>query len=169
MALEGGFLKVIAKSKAEPVDAASIAKETGYDALLIARIMRLVTYCGVCDEVGESEYAANGATQLIITPGLSGGQRHHFDLFFPIGAKLVEYMQETGIHQFPLKPNDKSPFEYAHGMPFWEFLIKRDDRRKDFDDYMAIRRQGLTAWHETFPMATHLCPGFHREISDAVL
>ena len=169
MALEGGFLEVIAKSKVEPVDAAFIAKETGYDALLIARVMRLVTYSGLCDEVGESEYAANGATQLIITPGQSGSQMQHFDLFFAIGAKLAEYMRKTGVHQFPSNRNEKSPFEYAHGMPFWEFLTENDNYRRGFDDYMAIRRQGLTAWHETFPMATHLCPGFQREDPDAVL
>ena len=38
--------------------------------------MRLVTYCGVCDEVGENEYAATEATYLINTPGLSGAEKH---------------------------------------------------------------------------------------------
>lgn len=43
-----------------------------------ARTMRLVTYVGVCDEVGESEYGANETTHLINTPALSGGERHQF-------------------------------------------------------------------------------------------
>ena len=41
-----------------------------------ARIMRLVTYVGYCDEVGEDEYAANGVTDLLNTPGMIGGERY---------------------------------------------------------------------------------------------
>lgn len=41
-----------------------------------ARIMRLVTYAGVCDEVGDGMYAGNEMTRLITTPGLSGGEKH---------------------------------------------------------------------------------------------
>ena len=40
--------------------------------------MRLVTFVGVCDEVGETEYAANVTTYLINTPGMSGGEKHQF-------------------------------------------------------------------------------------------
>ena len=53
----------------------------GYEAELTkpqARIMRLVTYAGVCHETGESEYSATEATRLITTPGLSGGEKHQF-------------------------------------------------------------------------------------------
>lgn len=38
--------------------------------------MRLVTYCGVVDEVAPAEYAANEMTRIIDTPGMSGGERH---------------------------------------------------------------------------------------------
>lgn len=38
--------------------------------------MRLVTYAGVCDEVGENTYAATETTRLINTPGLSGAEKH---------------------------------------------------------------------------------------------
>ena len=38
--------------------------------------MRLVTYVGYCDEVGENEYAANGVTDLLNTPGMIGGERY---------------------------------------------------------------------------------------------
>lgn len=38
--------------------------------------MRLVTYVGYCDEVGDSEYAANEVTYLFNTPGMIGAERH---------------------------------------------------------------------------------------------
>ena len=44
--------------------------------------MRLVTYVGYCDEVGESEYAANEVTYLVNTPAMTGAERHQFVLQF---------------------------------------------------------------------------------------
>lgn len=82
-----------------------------------------------------------------------------FDLFFPIGACLMDYMRATGFHQFPAKPDEKSPFEYAHKSGFFEFLEKDREQRKYFDDFMSIRREGLVVWHETYPMADQLGPG----------
>ena len=37
--------------------------------------MRLVTYQGYCDEVGEGEYIANGVTTLFNTPAMTGAER----------------------------------------------------------------------------------------------
>ena len=65
-------------------------------------------------------------------------------------------MRETKILQFPKRPQQKSPFEYAHNAGFFEFLDKNRDQRGYLDDYMAIRRQGLMEWHQTFPMAAQL-------------
>ena len=87
---------------------------------------------------------------------------------FPIGAKLVKYMHETGVYQFPQGPEEKSAFEYANGMKLWEFLEKNEAHRRDFDKFMSLRRQGLPLWHETFPMASQLCPAV-RKNSQAVL
>ncbi len=41
-----------------------------------ARIMRLVSFVGIVDEVGPSQYAANATTHLIITPAMIGGEKH---------------------------------------------------------------------------------------------
>lgn len=80
----------------------------------------------------------------------------------------MEYMRETKIHQFPKKPKEQSPFEFAHGTPMFEYIGKNQDQRDYLDDYMAIRRQGLVNWYETFPMATELGPEAKKEM-DAVL
>ncbi len=70
----------------------------------------------------------------------------------------MDYMNQTGVHQFPTQPEQKSPFEYTFKMSFWEFFERNPDHRKYFDDYMEGRRKGLVKWHETFPMATALGP-----------
>jgi hypothetical protein len=71
----------------------------------------------------------------------------------------MDYMHETGFHQFPAKSDEKSPFEYAHKSGFFEFFEKNRDQRKYFDDFMSIRREGLVVWHETYPIADQLGPG----------
>ncbi|KAL8705630.1 MAG: hypothetical protein Q9201_001267 [Fulgogasparrea decipioides] len=169
LALEGGFLDAIAAANGHTLTASEIAKKTNYDELLITRIMRLVTWAGVCDEVGERQYRATEATHLITTPGLAGGEKHHYDLFFPVGAILVDYMKKTGFPQFPKRPEQQSPFETVFKMGFFEFFANNEEQRKYLDDYMAVRRKGLSSWHEVFPIASQLVPGFNTDDPGAVL
>lgn len=51
---------------------------------LPARIMRLVTWTGVCDEAGERQYRAIKETHLIVTPGHAGGVKHQYVFFVDI-------------------------------------------------------------------------------------
>ncbi|KAG8528780.1 uncharacterized protein KY384_006468 [Bacidia gigantensis] len=167
LALETGVLDAISSLGGKKVTADELADLTKYHALLIARIMRLVTWAGVVDEVGENTYAANEMTRLIVSPGLSGGEKHHFDLFFPTGAKLMEYLHETKVHQFP-KDDEISAFQYAHGKKLWEYFDAVPEQRKYFDDYMAVRRVGLVKWFQTYPMAEILCPAAKRDANAAL-
>ena len=52
--------------------------------------MRLVTYVGYCDEVGENEYAANGVTKLLNTPAMIGAERHQSVLTLCMGCLSSE-------------------------------------------------------------------------------
>ena len=52
--------------------------------------MRLVTSVGYCNEVGESEYAANEVTYLSNKPGMVGAERHQFVLTCDMGGSLAE-------------------------------------------------------------------------------
>ena len=95
MALEAGLLQVIGEKEGRSITAEDLSKATGTDTLLTGttltlitttraltrqkstvRIMRLVTYVGYCEEVGENEYAANDVTYLFNTPAMSGAERH---------------------------------------------------------------------------------------------
>ena len=80
-----------------------------------------------------------------------------YDLFFPIGAILPQYMRQTGFHQFPTRPEDSS-FFHGHHVQFWDFFDKYPEHRRDFDEYMAERRKGHSLWYEMFPIASILGP-----------
>ena len=78
-------------------------------------------------------------------------------------------MNKTGFHQFPEKPDQRSPFESTFNMGLFDYLANNEDQRRYFDDYMAVRRKGLSSWHEVFPMASQLVPGFNIGDPNAVL
>ena len=86
-----------------------------------------------------------------------------YDLFFPIGAVLPQYMRETGFHQFPTRSEEKNPFVYAHNLSLWDFFDKHPQDRKDLDEYLAVRRKGLNQWYEMFPVASILGPNLKRD------
>ncbi|KAL6717503.1 hypothetical protein ACLMJK_005418 [Lecanora helva] len=163
MAIEAGILRVIGEKDGDSINAEALATITGYNTLLIERIMRLVTYAGYCNEIGENEYTANEVTHLANAPAMLGGIRHLYDLFLPIGAVLPQYLRETGVHQFPTKPEDRSPFFYGHNMQFWDFFETHPRDRADFDNLMEGRRKGLPEWYEMFPMASKLGPNTKRD------
>jgi len=56
--------RTIAKAK-EPTSVAQLAKETGADAVLLARLLKHVCTQGFVDEVGADEYVASGVTEKI--------------------------------------------------------------------------------------------------------
>ena len=93
--------------------------------------------------------------------------RYSYDLFLRIGANLVDYMKKTG--QFPKRPEQVESLRNHVQYGVFGFFANNEDQRKYFNDYMAIRREGLSSWHEVFPMASHLGPGVSRDDRNAVL
>ncbi|KAG8532525.1 uncharacterized protein KY384_002402 [Bacidia gigantensis] len=157
LTLEIGALDALVSQDGEKITAQELAEITGYNALMIERVMRLVTWCGVCDEAGTATYVANPTTRLIVAPGGAGGLKHIYDLSFPIASKLMDYLHETKIHQFPTPPQ-KTAFEHTFGQNLWDHMADNPKLRKSFDDYMAARRNGIQSWYETYPIATELFP-----------
>jgi hypothetical protein len=76
VAVEYGYLNVIAAKDGQPISATEISKETKSDILLIIRIMRVLTAIGLCDEVGNQLYAANERTRFKILPGSIAAEKH---------------------------------------------------------------------------------------------
>ncbi|KAB8274790.1 S-adenosyl-L-methionine-dependent methyltransferase [Aspergillus minisclerotigenes] len=155
VAVEKQFLHIIAAQNGAPITASEIADKTGEDLLLIVRVMRVLTAIGLCDEVGNESYAANDKTRFKILPGSIAAEKHHFDLDFGMGGRLVEYMRGPGIHQFVDEPGATTLFKYAHGTDvIFGLLEKNPEQKQAFDDYMASRRvTNLPQWFEIYPAA----------------
>ncbi|KAI9713802.1 MAG: hypothetical protein M1820_000532 [Bogoriella megaspora] len=188
--IENGVLEALA-AKSSPVSAAELSKETGADALLIARLMRLLAAIGYADEVGENVYLASDSTRFATQPGFRGAEKYQyvdpntrgkranmnpsFDTYAEIVPKLVESMRTGGgIHQFPDEPHMLTPYPYSHdGKTLWEVYKIRPEQKKDFDMYMTVRRQGALHmdWWKVYPAASELpkVPGGLRDDKDAVL
>lgn len=76
VAVEYGYLHVIAAKDGQPISATELSQETKSDLLLTIRIMRVLTAIGLCDEVGYQLYAANERTRFKILPGSIGAEKH---------------------------------------------------------------------------------------------
>jgi hypothetical protein len=76
VAVEYGYLHVIAAKDGQPISATELSQETKSDLLLTIRIMRVLTAIGLCDEVGNQLYAANERTRFKILPGSIGAEKH---------------------------------------------------------------------------------------------
>ncbi|KAJ6008469.1 hypothetical protein N7540_012445 [Penicillium herquei] len=169
IAVEHQFLHVLVAHDGKAVSATELAEETGSDLLLITRVMRVLTAVGLCDELGNQLYAANEKTRFKVLPGSIAAEKHHFDLDFGMGGRLVDYMRGPGIHQFADQPGAITLFKYAHGTEvIFGLLEKNAEQKQAFDDYMAARRVAdMPQWFEIFPIVEHL--GSLREDPSAAL
>ncbi|UNI14259.1 hypothetical protein JDV02_000906 [Purpureocillium takamizusanense] len=158
IALEYKLLHTLVARDGKPITASELASESGADELLIIRVMRVLAPIGLCDEVGPQTYASNVNTRFRVLPGSIGAEKHHFDLDFGMGGRLVEYMRGPGIHQFADEPGEVTLFEYALGTKtIFGHLERNEEQKKSFDDYMASRRMpNAPQWFEIFPAVQQL-------------
>ncbi|OGM48243.1 O-methyltransferase [Aspergillus bombycis] len=163
VAIEKQFLHLLAARDGAPITASEIASKTGENLLLIVRVMRVLTAVGLCDEVRNETYAANEKTHFKVLPGSIAAEKHHFDLDFGMGGRLVEYMRGPGIQQFADEPGATTLFKYAHGTDvIFGLLEKNPEQKQAFDDYMASRRvANLPQWFEIYPAAEKFADARH--------
>jgi len=67
----------------------------------------------------------------------------------------------AGIEQFNDEPGKQAPWEYSHnGKSFWKILEEDPEYKRDFDLYMAARREGdlVPEWFQLYPVETELAP-----------
>lgn len=156
-AIEYGILQIIAQKPGSPVTAAELAEKTGADELLIVRIMRLVTYNGICEETGHGIYMANDKTLFLARPAILGGFAHIYDFGFKTVQAVPDLIRESQVHQFPEEPEQQSPIQHAFGDTMFGVLAKDPRRKRIFDDYMSARRYSQEPkWFEIFPVREHL-------------
>ncbi|KAL8951243.1 MAG: hypothetical protein Q9222_002771 [Ikaeria aurantiellina] len=169
IAVEKDWLHTIAAKHGKPVTAGQLSDETGLDEIFVVRIMRVLTAIGLCDELGVQAYGSNAKTEFKIHPGSIGAEKHHFDLDFAMGGRLVDYMRGPGIHQFADNPGEVTLFQHTHGSKtIFGLLEKNAEQKQCFDDYMRSRRLAdAPQWFNIYPAATKF--GDAHKNTDAVL
>lgn len=104
--------------------------------------MRVLTGVGICDETGPNTYTANELSKIAASPLGQAGVKIENELLFPIAAKVVPYMREHGFKQFPRRPKEMDPTQYAFGgKMMWEHFRDSPEHKQWFDTY-AMRCAG---------------------------
>ncbi|KAF2174279.1 hypothetical protein M409DRAFT_16543 [Zasmidium cellare ATCC 36951] len=73
MAQEMKLLPLVKEQGTKCISAEDMAKQTGYDALLISRVMRTLTNVGLCEEAGHNTYRSSQVSQIVASTGGMAG------------------------------------------------------------------------------------------------
>ncbi|KAH8669004.1 putative O-methyltransferase [Xylariales sp. PMI_506] len=155
LAQEHGILQALVAGSR--MTAEQLSKTTGVDAPHIVRIMRLVTYIGLADEVGPCEYAANETTPFSVQKGFLGDVKFYTDVVMKIGSNMGPIAKQ-GL--------DVDPSTYTFGKPMFGYLSEQREYGEAFDDFMTARKAaaGWSRWFETFPARDKIDPAGIRDV-----
>jgi hypothetical protein len=99
--------------------------------------MRVLTGAGICDETGRNTYKANELSKIAASLHGQAGVKIENELLFPIAARIVPYMREHGFKQFPRRPKEIDPTQYAFGgKMMWEYFRDSPEHKEWFDTYV---------------------------------
>ncbi|THC87698.1 hypothetical protein EYZ11_012854 [Aspergillus tanneri] len=130
VALEMGLLQTLATNQGKSLSAEDLSRSSGYNTVLIARVMRMITAIGFADETGYQTYIANGCTLAQSNPGSIGG--------------LI--ISET-----------TPAYDFAMGETVWQTLAKDIEWKTGFDNNMTARNKTLSVpWHVKYPVKEKL-------------
>ncbi|OGM47652.1 hypothetical protein ABOM_004335 [Aspergillus bombycis] len=161
VAHEMGLLQTLAANEGKSLTAEDLSKASGYNAGLIARVMRMLTAIGFANETGYQTYTANGCTLAQNTAGAIGGMiislsvpKSRNDIVFPVASQIRQYLRQN-------KPVDisKTPpaYDFAMGEAIWQTLAKDTEWKTGFDDNMTVRNKTLSVpWHVKYPVGEKL-------------
>ena len=128
--------------------------DTTLISMLLARIMRVIMALGLCSEVGSGRYAANSKTAIMTTPLGSAGFRFWTDMSMPTAAKLPDSLRGNSYSN--PRDNKTTAFAQAFGAEFWTWLKQNPEHAKEFNGFMASRRQGRPGWFDIYPVEQEL-------------
>lgn len=111
--------------------AAELAAELGADPAVLHRVLRGLAAAGVVDEGAERRFTLTAVGELLRSdhPGsMRGAVLVRGRLYYDALAGLVRAVREGG-----------TPFEIAHGAPFFDHLAAHPDRAAAFQESMTAR------------------------------
>jgi hypothetical protein len=100
----------------------------------IVRLMRVLSCVGISNETSPNTYEANEISQIAGGQGGQAGIKYLNELLFSVAARVVPYMREHGFKQFPQRPNEMDPTQFAfQGRTMWEYLRDAPEMKNQFD------------------------------------
>ncbi|PYI31341.1 S-adenosyl-L-methionine-dependent methyltransferase [Aspergillus indologenus CBS 114.80] len=153
-AVEMGLLRLLSARAGQSMTASDLARASGYDQALIARIMRMMTAMGLATETGYQSYRANARTIYQSDPGSIGGLVIASSMLYPLASQLNQY-----LHQHKPCATDESPAPYTFAMreTLWETLSTDPVWKQAFDNNMTTRNKSFSVpWHSKYPVRERL-------------
>lgn len=142
-----------------PKTVLQLAAETGTDAALIRRVLRMLACTHVVSETDLDTYAdGEPSAGLKERTGPLSGIDYFWDQGIDRLWKLPEFLRETGYKN----PDDadKTPCKYITGYPsFWEWLRQTPEAQSHFNSLMSSMRSGQAPWVVHYPVQ-HVLEGY---------
>ncbi|EQL00303.1 O-methyl transferase B [Ophiocordyceps sinensis CO18] len=149
--LDLGLFRYLVES-GRPVTVEDMARKTGADGQLLARVLRYLGAIGSVDQDGSNQYAANLVTRNLAQKVTEAGVSHYFSTVSPQYQALPGFLKRTGYGN----PTDErhTVFQEAwnterHG---FEWFSERPENLAYFNDFMAARREPELSWLTVYPV-----------------
>lgn len=129
-----------------------LARETGGEAFLIGRVLRLLASAHVVKEAAADRFLATDFSNDLPTPGFVGGFSSLFSSLWPVYTKLPEYLEKNAYRS----PHDASngPFQYAMqtDLSRAKWLQTHPEEGRAFNALMReYHKQPHSRWIDIYP------------------
>ncbi|CAF9930697.1 hypothetical protein IMSHALPRED_008255 [Imshaugia aleurites] len=146
-----------------------LAKTTGADPQLMARLLKHLAAMGSIYETGPNEYVPTPLSKALKEPIYRDAYPTMFGICGPAFFALPEHLSKTQ-YKNPDNPIDGA-FQLGHGTKnhFFEWVSQRPERLSQFQHHMAGYRTGRPSWMDPnfYPVEQNLVEGAKTE-DDAV-
>jgi hypothetical protein len=155
--VEYGVIQKLAETSGKDMTSKELAAFTGAEELLLLRVMRLLTYHGVVDEVDHGVYAANEVTAFLARPGIIGGLKHLYDHGTKIVSEVPELIERQQLGTFKTGRSSTSPLQHVFGKTMFPWLAANPPRKRNFDNYMQARQHSSEPkWFDIYDVESEL-------------
>ncbi|GME33716.1 hypothetical protein COCVIDRAFT_35854 [Neofusicoccum parvum] len=151
-----GLWDSLAARRGNAASVSELAKETGAEEELLARLLRYAATQWMVEQVGLDTFRASNVTHHLAMSGMKSVLFHVTRRNIGVYNSLPEWM-ERNEYKSPSN-NSNLPFHLSKNtdLHFFDWLALHPDHQKAFNEYMAFQRVGQQSWLDVFPFSEHL-------------
>ncbi|TLD23976.1 hypothetical protein PspLS_06418 [Pyricularia sp. CBS 133598] len=131
-----------AKQDNKPLSHAELAAKTGFEPVMMKRVLRYWGSMGTVHQVEEDKYTANNVTEALASAQGRTAITHGFNFKAPVFLAIPPFFEKHG-YKLITDIND-TPFQIAHNTKLdpWAWGKERPERYQDFLGWMEHARDG---------------------------